>query len=129
MSLLLVDTEDVTLSNNIIVFNVSTLSFTCYADGNPKPSIKWMKKGDLTPISSNEVLSLNPNDKSNEGTYHCLSENLRARDVRHLNIKFLSKPIVTGAYRKNYVVTEGDSLNIKCPVDDVDVEITWWMVS
>lgn len=77
------------MNASMVVLEDSSLSLHCNTQGNPVPTITWLKDGELVgTIKAGElsILELTDISPQTDGTYRCLAENEHGRASNSLNI-------------------------------------------
>lgn len=85
-------TEDMT------VVRGNMASMLCIADGNPTPTVTWLRKGEtLSPdahlqlLNSNTTLRILQAQVNDTGRYTCVANNTAGQASRHFNLKVLGE--------------------------------------
>jgi hypothetical protein len=77
------------VNGSLTILEGSSISLQCSTQGNPTPTLTWLKGGELVgsitaaEVSVLELLKLNP---QGDGQYRCLAENEHGRASSSLNI-------------------------------------------
>lgn len=77
------------VNDSLVVTEDSSLALHCSTQGNPVPTITWLKDGELVgTIKAGElsILELTDINPQADGTYRCLAENEHGRASSSLNI-------------------------------------------
>lgn len=81
--------RDPWVNNSVTVLEGSSVHVHCKTQGNPVPTLTWLKDGELVgtiradELSVLELLDLTPHGS---GQYRCLAENEHGRSSSSLNI-------------------------------------------
>ncbi|KAM9469238.1 myelin-associated glycoprotein isoform 1-T1 [Clarias gariepinus] len=84
------------VNESLVVMEDSSLALHCNTQGNPVPTITWLKDGELVgTIKAGEqsILELTDINPQTDGTYRCLAENEHGRASSSLNITVEFAPI------------------------------------
>ena len=77
------------VNGSLTILEGSSISLQCSTQGNPTPTLTWLKDGELVgtitaaEVSVLELLKLTP---QGDGQYRCLAENEHGRASSSLNI-------------------------------------------
>lgn len=74
---------------SLVVMEDSSLALHCSSQGNPVPTLTWLKDGELVgTIKAGElsILELTDINPQADGTYRCLAENEYGRASSSLNV-------------------------------------------
>ncbi|XP_060754132.1 myelin-associated glycoprotein isoform X2 [Neoarius graeffei] len=81
---------------SLVVMEDSSLALHCSSQGNPVPTLTWLKDGELVgTIKAGElsILELTDINPQTDGTYRCLAENEYGRASSSLNVTVEFAPI------------------------------------
>ncbi|CAH1634799.1 unnamed protein product [Spodoptera littoralis] len=97
------------------------LRIQCKATGSPTPIITWQKDGlnlamgsEWYGMEDDGTLLIKNIDRTAEGTYMCLAENVVGKDSDYYEV--IVKDLLTVAPSKTLYVREGESIEIKCEI-------------
>ncbi|XP_053096642.1 neural cell adhesion molecule L1.1 isoform X2 [Pangasianodon hypophthalmus] len=119
-------------SQSYTAFYVDDVSLRCEASGNPKPTYRWEKDGELfmEEMNGSGILTADQSEelKFYQGKYRCYASNelgTAESDLIHL----ITEPIPVSVKEKKVVkiANEGDSVVLQCniPKSSVEAYIHW----
>ncbi|KAI5612095.1 neural cell adhesion molecule L1.1 isoform X1 [Silurus asotus] len=119
-------------SQSYTAFYLDDISLRCEASGNPKPSFRWVKDGELFMEDKNGSGVLTADDKEElkfyQGKYRCYASNELGTAESGL-IDLMTEPIPVSVKEKRVVktVNEGESVVLQCniPNSTVNAYIHW----
>lgn len=93
-----------------------TLNLECEAEGNPKPTTRWLKSDEeITSESSLNIESLTNDDA---GTYTCIAENSLGRARKTVKVEVSSKPFIEDGKKKIWLDKfVGVELILECKIN------------
>lgn len=102
------------------------LSLSCEAEGNPKPSVQWLKFGEK--VSEEEILEIKSVTTSHSGKYVCEATNSVGSASITFNVIVSSPPYIIDDKEKVEVAKSfGESVSFECNVDGSEpVKIIWF---
>ncbi|XP_031573592.1 roundabout homolog 1-like isoform X2 [Actinia tenebrosa] len=120
---------------NVTVAIGSTASFHCQAQGDPTPSVTWLKSDVVIGSSgrysvlSNGTLSITMATVSDQGLFSCRAENAAGRDERKAYLVVTDPPKFTES-PSNTTVSVGTSVTLRCRAVAQDTpSIMWYKVA
>ncbi|XP_042370765.1 hemicentin-1 [Plectropomus leopardus] len=122
-------TEDVT----VVRGNLASLQ--CIADGNPTPTMSWLKQGvPLVPDSHLKFINLNttvqiiPAQVNDTGRYTCVANNTAGQASRHFSLKVLDPPHIEGSGAPAEVsVVVNNVLELQCEASGIPTPSLTWL--
>ncbi|GLH06652.1 Obscurin [Gryllus bimaculatus] len=88
----------------------------CHAEGDPNPTITWLKDGKPIPsLEDRNLLELHDIKEDDAGIYTCVAENYEGTDEKNMQILVEAPPVMDEAYPKAIEVNESSSITISCP--------------
>uniref|UniRef100_A0A915PVG6 Ig-like domain-containing protein n=1 Tax=Setaria digitata TaxID=48799 RepID=A0A915PVG6_9BILA len=124
--------RDKKYETNIQVILGASLSLTCYVDGHPLPSVRWLRdgqsllEGHASFSDRNQKLVAQHNDYANH-RYTCIASNKAGSISREFLVQVIAPPEMVGASDPGPVeVIEGNAITLECPisipVNIIDIE-------
>ncbi|VDK21833.1 unnamed protein product [Anisakis simplex] len=118
--------------DNIQITTGIALTLTCYVNGNPQPTIRWLRDGrDIHDKSaafsdSNQKLIIQHTTNANH-RYACLANNKAGTASREFTVQIIAPPEINESGDRTVIdVMEGHSVTLECPVSApfgvVDIE-------
>ncbi|XP_062871146.1 neural cell adhesion molecule L1.1 [Trichomycterus rosablanca] len=119
-------------SESHTAFQMDDVSLLCEASGNPKPTYRWVKDGELfteKPLNSG-LLTVDENKelKDYQGKYRCYADNKHGTaESALINLITEATPVLAKEKRVVKEVMEGDSAVLHCnpPKSSVTSNIHW----
>ncbi|KAJ0032742.1 hypothetical protein NQD34_002823 [Periophthalmus magnuspinnatus] len=107
-----------------VLFNES-IQLECDAQGNPTPTIQWLKDGEVIDSSSNYSLSISPDgkiltldaaDTADSGKYTCVATNSAGEEDRIFNLNVYVPPTIDASREgaEEVVTVLDSSVNLEC---------------
>eukprot|EP00118_Oscarella_pearsei_P016938 m.165733 g.165733 ORF g.165733 m.165733 type:complete len:5158 (+) comp38902_c0_seq1:154-15627(+) len=112
-----------TISDGQTVLINSSIFLTCAGNGNPEPSIKWIRSG--VEVSSKASLLLSSVQPANTGLYFCVVENVVGSSNRSSSLQVIVPPRISPASTTVSVVA-GNSALLRCHSSGIPDPVIEW---
>ncbi|XP_035384811.1 hemicentin-1 isoform X2 [Electrophorus electricus] len=122
-------------TDNVTVVKGTVVALVCVSDGNPSPSLAWLKEGDVVPLDAhiallnhNSTLQIAHTHVNHTGRYTCIARNLAGEARRHFSLKVLEPPRIKGSGAPTEVpVVVHHALELECQAEGIPTPTLTWL--
>lgn len=77
--------------DEVSVVTGQELILHCIGEGNPQPSITWLRKGRILPFETSQQLVLSDTQEEDSGDYTCLASNAIGSAEKQFDVKVIGR--------------------------------------
>ncbi|VBB33721.1 unnamed protein product, partial [Acanthocheilonema viteae] len=115
------------------VIENNSLVLSCEVEGEPYPTITWIKDGkplaftSVQTLSEGQQLKIARTSVEHRGSYVCLAQNKVGQAEIGFDVDVITRPTIAEGVKKIVEVIRNDSIVIHCPIIDKKFsgEVTW----